>query len=95
MRLLGLTRAEVRRYRDEVRRGDRSAMPGAVRASAGLGTSQSDIERLLGAVARIADGGPPPVPYCQDRRTGDFHPCRDIPGLTDQPGAHAAPCSPG
>ena len=95
MRLLGLTREEVRRYREEVRRGDRSTMPGAVRASAGLGTGPGDIERLLGAVARIAGGGPPPVSYRQDRRTGDFHPRRDIPGLTDQLGAHAAPCSPG
>jgi selenocysteine lyase/cysteine desulfurase len=95
MRLLGLSREEVRRYRDEVRRGDRSAMPGAVRASAGLGTGEGDIERLLTAVARIARGDPPPVPYRQDPRTGDFHPGRDIPGLTDRPGTHAAPCSPG
>ena len=95
MRLLGLGRDEVRRYRNEVRRGDRSAMPGAVRASAGLGTGEADIERLLSAVARIAGGDPPPVPYRQDPRTGDFHPGRDIPGLTDRPGTHSAPCSPG
>jgi selenocysteine lyase/cysteine desulfurase len=75
MRLLGLTRADVRRYRDQVLRGDRSAMPGAVRASAGLNTTDGDIARLLDAVARIARGGPPPVPYRQDRRTGDFRPC--------------------
>jgi len=74
MRLLGLTRPEVRRYRDQVLCGDRSAMPGAVRASAGLNTTDGDIARLLDAVARIARGGPPPVPYRQDRRTGDFHP---------------------
>jgi selenocysteine lyase/cysteine desulfurase len=75
MRLLGLTRADVRRYRDQVLRGDRSAMPGAVRASAGLNTTDGDIVRLLDAVARIARGDPPPVPYRQDRRTGDFRPC--------------------
>ena len=74
MRLLGLTRPDVRRYRDQVLCGDRSAMPGAVRASAGLNTTDGDIARLLDAVARIARGGPPPVPYRQDRRTGDFHP---------------------
>ena len=95
MRLLGLSREQVLRYRDEVRHGDRSAMPGAVRASAGLNTSGSDITRLLNAVARIARGDPPPVPYRQDPRTGDFHPCGSVPGLTDQPGAHSAPCSPG
>ena len=81
MRLLGLTRPEVRRYRDQVLCGDRSAMPGAVRASAGLNTTDGDIARLLDAVARIARGGPPPVPYRQDRRTGDF---------TQEPGARPA-----
>ncbi len=95
MRLLGLSREQVLRYRDQVRRGDRSAVPGAVRASAGLNTTGADITRLLDAVARIARGDPPPVPYRQDPRTGDFHPYGSVPGLTDQPGAHSAPCSPG
>ena len=95
MRLLGLSREQVLRYRDAVRRGDRSAVPGAVRASAGLNTTGADITRLLDAVARIARGDPPPVPYRQDPRTGDFHPYGSVPGLTDQPGAHSAPCSPG
>ena len=95
MRLLGLSREQVLRYRDAVRRGDRSAVPGAVRASAGLNTTGADITRLLDAVARIARGDPPPVPYRQDPRTGDFHPFGSVPGLTDQPGAHSAPCSPG
>ncbi len=95
MRLLGLSREQVLRYRDEVRHGDHSAMPGAVRASAGLNTTGDDITRLLDAVARIARGDPPPVPYRQDPRTGDFHPCGSVPGLTDQPDAHSAPCSPG
>ena len=94
-RLLGLSREQVRRYREEVRHGDRSAMPGAVRASGGLNTTDGDITRLLDAVTRIAGGDLPPVPYRQDRRTGDFHPCRAVPGLTDQPGGHGAPCSPG
>ena len=63
MRLLGLTREQVHRYRDQVRHGDRGTMPGAVRASAGLNTTDADIARLLGAVTRIARGDPPPVPY--------------------------------
>ena len=95
IRLLGLSREQVLRYRDEVRHGDRRAMPGAVRASAGLNTTGADVTRLLSAVAQIARGEPPPVPYQQDPRTGDFHPCGSVPGLTDQPGAHSAPCSPG
>ena len=74
MRLLGLTRQEVRRYRNQVRRGDRSEMPGAVRASAGINTTEQDVARLLAAVARIAAGNPPPVPYRQDPHTGDYQP---------------------
>ncbi len=75
MRLLGLTQEEVQRYRHQVRRGDRSEMPGAVRASAGINTTEQDVARLLAAVARIAAGNPPPVPYRQDPHTGDYQPC--------------------
>jgi hypothetical protein len=48
-------------------------MPGAIRASAGLSTSTDDIDRLVTAVADIASGGPAPVAYHQDPKTGDFH----------------------
>ena len=95
MRLLGLAREDVRRYRDQVRHGDRSAMPGAVRASAGINATEQDVARLLRAVTRIAGGDEPPVAYRQDPRTGDYHPCRDIPGQLSQSAAHQAPCSPG
>ena len=95
MRLLGHTREDVHRYRDQVRHGDRSAMPGAVRASAGINTTEQDVARLLTAVARIADGDPPPVPYRQDPHTGDYQPCGEVPGQLPQPRPHQAPCSPG
>lgn len=95
MRLLGLTRDDVHRYRGQVRRGDRSQMPGAVRASAGINTTGGDIARLLDAVARIARGDPPPVPYRQDPRTGDYYPCGGLPAGLAQPDSHQAPCSPG
>ena len=95
MRLLGHTREDVHRYRDQVRHGDRSAMPGAVRASAGINTTEQDVARLLTAVARIAGGDPPPVPYRQDPHTGDYRPCDDVPGQLPRPRPHQAPCSPG
>jgi selenocysteine lyase/cysteine desulfurase len=79
MRLLGLSAAEIGRYRDAVRRGDRHEIPGAVRASAGLSTTAADIDRLVGAVASIAGGDPPPVPYDQDEHTGDYWPRTDDP----------------
>jgi selenocysteine lyase/cysteine desulfurase len=73
-RLLQLSEVEVAEYRDAVLRGDRSRMPGAVRASAGLSTSTRDIDRFLEGVAAIAGGGPTPVAYAQDPHTGDYWP---------------------
>ena len=55
-------------------RGDHRHVPGAVRASAGLGTSGQDIEALVAAVTDLAGGAPPPVPYQQDPSTGDYFP---------------------
>jgi selenocysteine lyase/cysteine desulfurase len=74
LRLLGVGPAGVADARAAVLRGDRSAIPGAVRASCGLGTSGEDVDALLAALAAIAGGGPPPVPYEQDDVTGDFWP---------------------
>jgi selenocysteine lyase/cysteine desulfurase len=94
MRLLGLSREDVRRYRDQVRRGDRSAMPGAVRASAGINTTEDDVQRLLAAVARVA-GGHAPVRYDQDLRTGDYHPDTGGPARLPRPRPDRRSCSPG
>lgn len=74
LRLLHLSAAEVAEYRSAVLRGDRTQIPGAVRASAGLSTTEADVDRLLDAVARIAAGEASPVPYGQDQHTGDFWP---------------------
>jgi len=97
MRLLGLTEGEVAAYRSDVRRGLRARMPGAVRASGGINTTDADIERLLVAVARIAEKGPPPVAYEQDQRTGDFYPDPSsapwYAQVTARP--HRSSCSPG
>ena len=80
VRLLGMGEAEVDAYRREVLEGDHRGIPGAVRASAGLGTSGGDIEALLAAVSDLAGGAPPPVPYEQDAGTGDYFPVTDEPG---------------
>ena len=90
IRLLGLSEQVVHDYRDEVLRGDHRNVPGAVRASAGLGTSGQDIEALVAAVADLAGGSPPPVPYRQDPSTGDYFPETDLQGwkgAADEPGA--------
>jgi selenocysteine lyase/cysteine desulfurase len=57
-RLLGTGDAEVGRLRDELRAGRRPALPGAVRASIGLGTTAEEIDLLIGALREIAASGP-------------------------------------
>ena len=74
IRLLGLDADEIERYRGDVLRGDKTAIPGAVRASCGLSTTEADVDRFLDAVAVIAGGDPPPVAYHQDQATGDYWP---------------------
>ncbi|HET6873246.1 MAG TPA: aminotransferase class V-fold PLP-dependent enzyme [Acidimicrobiales bacterium] len=78
IRLLGLSEDEVHAYRRAVRAGDRRAVPGAVRASAGINTSVEDVDRLLGAVAHIASRSEAPFDYVQDPHSGDYRP---PPGL--------------
>ncbi len=94
LRLLGLDEALIRDYRRSVRAGDRSSMPGAVRASCGISTTVEDIDRLLSAVADIAAGKPAPVDYVQDTATGDFFPCRTPPGW-EAPTPAGSPCAQG
>jgi hypothetical protein len=94
-RLLGLSSAEVDAYRDAVLSGDRTSMPGAVRASAGLSTTLADLDRLLAAVSDIAGGRPAPVDYVQDAHTGDYWPEGDTPGWTAADRVVGASCARG
>ena len=73
-RILGLSAADVAQFRNDVLRGDRRSMPGAVRASAGVSTTGEDIDRLLAALKVIAANESGPVTYEQDPRSGDFFP---------------------
>ena len=95
IRLLGMDEAAVDAYRTEVLAGDHRGIPGAVRASAGLGTSGTDIDSLISAVSELAGGTPPPVPYAQDPGTGDFFPVTDEPGWRNAAAELGAACSRG
>jgi len=95
LRLLGLSALEVAAYRDAVLAGDRRAVPGAVRASAGLSTSLADVDRLVEAVTVISSGVEPPVHYQQDPGTGDFWPVTDAPGWAAHDHPPGAPCARG
>jgi selenocysteine lyase/cysteine desulfurase len=84
IRLLDLSEAEIRTYRQRVLSGDHTAVPGAVRASCGISSTEADVDALLAAVTVVARdaaaGRTPPVPYEQDPRTGDFWPITDRTG---------------
>jgi len=91
IRLLGVGRAGVDQARAAVQRGDRSGIPGAVRASCGLGTDEDDVDALLHALRTLASGEPAPVRYVQDAVTGDFWPEGDAAGwrTADRPAGAA------
>ncbi len=95
IRLLGLSSDDVDTYRSEVLRGDHRHVPGAVRASAGLGSSDQDVDALLAAVSELAGGRPPPVPYHQDPGTGDYFPVTDATGWRDAASEPGAACARG
>jgi selenocysteine lyase/cysteine desulfurase len=95
VRLLGLEQSDIEAYRKEVLRGDHRQVPGAVRASAGLGTSGEDIEALLEAVAELAGGRAPRAPYVQDAATGDYFPTTDVAGWQNAALEAGAACSRG
>ncbi|HET7487692.1 MAG TPA: aminotransferase class V-fold PLP-dependent enzyme [Acidimicrobiales bacterium] len=95
LRLLGLTSAQVANYRRAVLAHDRREIPGAVRASAGLSTTDADVDRLVAAVGAIAAGGAPPVPYDQDPATGDFWPAVDVPGWSTADRGPGSSCARG
>ncbi len=95
LRLLGVGPAGVAEARAAVLRGDRRAIPGAVRASCGLGSSSDDVDALLRALQTIVHGGPPPVRYEQDNLTGDFRPEGQAEGWSEGDRPAGAACARG
>jgi selenocysteine lyase/cysteine desulfurase len=97
IRLLALDDDEVERYRAAARSGDHRTMPGAVRASCGIATTEEDVDALVDAVAAIAASAdaPTPVPYEQDPSTGDFWPVSDVPGWRIGEAGPAGSCAVG
>ncbi|HEY8756604.1 MAG TPA: aminotransferase class V-fold PLP-dependent enzyme [Candidatus Dormibacteraeota bacterium] len=96
--LLGIDAVAADTVRSSLRRGERAGIPGAVRASFGIGTSTADIDDFVTAMAELLERGPR-LEYHQDEHTGDFLPVADerawphfrgLPSL-DSAG-HAAGC---
>ena len=73
VRLLQLDEAETERFRSRVRRGEHSLLPGAVRASAGLGTGVQDV-RALGAALRAITATPEAGARYAVSASGEFIP---------------------
>jgi selenocysteine lyase/cysteine desulfurase len=99
VRLLGLSPADVDAYREQVRVGDHRSMPGAVRASCGISSTEADVDALLDAVTDIAASGRSgrelAVDYVQDVDTGDFWPVSDEPGWRGHERETGASCARG
>ena len=68
--------AEAHRIRDALRRGERTSIPGAVRASFSIATTEADVDLFCGALASMLRDGPE-LAYAQDPATGDFAPLED------------------
>ena len=99
IRLLGLSPADVDAYRAQVMAGDHRTMPGAVRASCGISSTEADVDALVGAVSHIAadaaGGRMPPVPYVQEVGTGDYWPVSDEAGWRGHERETGASCARG
>jgi selenocysteine lyase/cysteine desulfurase len=95
LRLLGVGPEGLATARAAVLRGDRSGIPGAVRASCGLGTSGDDVDALLAALRALTGGAASPMPYEQDPVTGDFWPVGQASGWSDSDRPAGAACARG
>ena len=73
LHLLELTSSEARAVRDNMVAGDKSDMPGIVRASFGLYNTFEDIDALVDALYKISIGDYTGE-YIQDDSTGEFTP---------------------
>jgi selenocysteine lyase/cysteine desulfurase len=83
-RLLGIPDSTAERLADGLRQGSSPALPGAVRASIGLGTVPEDIDRLVGALHEIAQTGPR-AHYVYEPEHNEYLPLSDPRGWPQLP----------
>lgn len=69
--LLGVPAGEMSLTMARLRRGEHPSMPGAVRASFGIGTSRADVDRLADGLLALTGEGPR-CGYELNPRTGDY-----------------------
>lgn len=91
--LLGIGYEEAHAIRERLRRGLHDGIPGAVRASFGIGTTIEDVDRLLAGLRQLAEEGPQ-LTYTVDPASGEFVATgdrRQLPLLDFLPPAAGAP----
>ena len=71
LHLLGLSKEESAEVRRRMEAGDKSEMPGLIRASFGLYNTLEDVDTLLEALSRISKGDYK-GDYIQNRATGEY-----------------------
>ncbi|MBV8195780.1 MAG: aminotransferase class V-fold PLP-dependent enzyme [Candidatus Dormibacteraeota bacterium] len=74
--LLGMSLTDAHVIGERLRRGEHHSIPGAVRASFGIGTTVEHIDRLVDALTTLCERGPA-LRYQEDLATGDFLPLDD------------------
>ena len=82
--LLGVPANDLDALRAELRSGGRPAVPGAVRASVGLGTTARDVDCLVDALDAIARSGPR-WGYVRDGAHDEYRPAPDVRALPRTP----------
>jgi selenocysteine lyase/cysteine desulfurase len=82
--LLGISEEEAAAVRAEVAAGDSRRLPGAVRASIGLGTDEEDVDALVDALHAIVATGPR-WRYAYDAETHEWRPDPDPRAWPDLP----------
>jgi cysteine desulfurase/selenocysteine lyase len=70
---LGLSREEAVIVRQHMLEGDKSEMPGLIRASFGLYNTRQEVDVLVDALQRISTGNYKGK-YIQDKATGEYSP---------------------
>ncbi|MBV9101171.1 MAG: aminotransferase class V-fold PLP-dependent enzyme [Candidatus Dormibacteraeota bacterium] len=74
--LLGVSPEQSGAIRERLRRGEHRDIPGAVRASFGIGTTVEHLDRLLAGLRTLVERGPH-LEYREDPATGDYLPADD------------------
>ena len=73
IRLLGVTEAQLEEYREQVRGGDFSHLPGLVRISLGVHNTPEDVEYVAAAVRSVLETGPR-ARYRMHTASGQYQP---------------------